>query len=175
MQDVKATPHVSRWSQNLIFLFFLVCRLMYQLPRSSASLRSKKYFIRNSLLFGPILPVLNLPLRLFGRGNPARASHTGPTAARTVSHARGVIGNLLSKVGERRSLPKYLYRHLMEKTYKSMRVLTQCILQMDSVSLGAGTTQRCKIKKTQVASSIQEIDLVPGICAPQPVVAPLSQ
>ena len=68
-------------------------------------------------------------------------------AARTVSHARGVIGNLLSKVGERRSLPKYLYRHLIEKSYKSMRVLTQCILQMDSVSLGAGTTQRCKIKK----------------------------
>ena len=41
-------------------------------------------------------------------------------------------------------------------------------------NLGAGTTQKCKIEKTQVASSIQEIDLVPGSCAPQPVVAPLS-
>ena len=41
-------------------------------------------------------------------------------------------------------------------------------------NLGAGTTQKCKIEKTQVASSIQEIDLVPGSCAPQPIVAPLS-
>jgi hypothetical protein len=91
-------------------------------------------------------------------------------AARTVSHARGPVGNLLSKVEDRQALLKYLY---LDKVPCCILFLVGSVLNFRDPAkfnkpsipkqyaehyaieifwpypknLGAGTTQKCKIEK----------------------------